>query len=83
MTQYWLREKFWLKGALGTATLSYDAPDSTADFNGMAIGSSVGWNFYSRGSYHFDASFGFTLEGYEDLEDNIMATALVFGMQYY
>lgn len=84
MTQYWLRDAFWLKGAIGTATLTFESDGMTlAEFNGLATGGSVGWNFYSRGSYHFDASIGFTLEGFEDLSDNTTATALVFGMQYY
>jgi hypothetical protein len=84
MTQYWFREAFWLKGAIGTASLSVKSDGTTlGDYSGMAIGGDFGWNFYSTSSYHFDASIGFTFEGYEDLEDNTTATALVVGVQYY
>ncbi len=84
MAQYWLQDSLWLKGDLGTARLSFRSDGMTfAEFNGMAIGGSVGWNFYSTRRYHLSASFGVTFEGYEDLEDNTTATALVFGLQYY
>lgn len=84
MTQYWFQEAFWLKGAIGQATLHSEIDSfSYPDYNGMAIGGMFGWDFYDRGSYHMHASIGLTLEGYENLNDNVTATAFQLGVQYY
>ena len=38
MAQYWLSDAFWLKGAIGTASLSSESDGFTFyDYNGMAI----------------------------------------------
>ncbi len=82
--QYWIRDTFWLKGLLGKAdlTVAYDGV-RVRDFAGMAIGGMAGWDFYQRGSYYVQASLGFTVEGYEDAAENVTATAIQLGIQYY
>lgn len=84
MAQYWLSDAFWLKGGLGTASLSSEYDGLTYyDYNGMAIAGMGAWEFYQRSEYHFFASLSMTVQGYEDVSENITATALQIGVQYF
>lgn len=82
--QYWVGKSFWVRGAMGSASLTASIGDSLVDeFSGAAIAGGLGWEFYEHADYHFNASFGVTIEGYEDTRENVTATALQVGMQYY
>ncbi len=82
--QRFLQNSFWLKGSLGTAHLvTKDEGFTRGDYDGVATGAMVGWDFFEHGAYHFQATAGVTFEGYEEISDNVTAVALQIGVQYY
>ncbi len=83
--QYWLQDrKVWGKALLGASGLETTFDDITfADFNGVALGGAAGWMFYERASFHGDAQFRMTLEGFENSRDNAIAIAIGVGVSYF
>lgn len=85
MAQYYFSKAFWAKGRLGSANITFasDAASESIKFEGIATGGMVGWDFYNHAAYHAHVSFGLSLQGYENSRDNVTATAITIGLQYF
>jgi hypothetical protein len=81
---YWLTDDFWCKGRLGLADYETSVDGGVlSQFRGAAFGVGLGWAFYSRGPFHVDARVSITVETYENTRNNVTASALQIGLQYF
>ncbi len=88
--QYWLSPRFWLKGGIGVAHLSYDFTDqygnsqgSQSIDNGAAIMGAIGYELYSTREFAVDLQ-GRLIEGsYKTIDDQITSATVGLGFNWY
>lgn len=88
--QYWLSPKFWIKGGIGAAHLSYDFTDQFGNGqgsqpidNGAAIMGALGYEVYSTREFALDLQ-GRLIEGsYKGIDDQITSGTIGLGFNWY
>jgi hypothetical protein len=86
--QFWVAPRFWIKGGIGAAHLSFDYNDTQQSFaepidNGAALMAAIGYELYATREFSVDLQ-GRLVEGsYKGIDDQITSGTVGVGFNWY
>ncbi len=86
--QYWITPRFWAKGGIGAAVFtlnwddSYDTQTETLG-SGLALQFALGYELIHSRTFSLDAQLKMGSGNYEDRDEQVSASSLALGVNWY